>query len=288
MGYRGLARRSARKYGLDPRIFERQIQQESGFNPNARSPAGARGIAQIMPGTAKAWGVNPDDPRAALDAAAKNMAGYVHKYGSYKNALVAYNAGPGRVGGSLPSETQHYIKAILGDSGEPARRAGEGMKTATTTKTSYDTTNLLNALVQGRSASSLAKEIIAAPKQVMSETHRIKTRSKDNTSAKGLATFEGVKVAAWMLPDLQYARRHGWKGKVNNGFRSYQEQARIYNSGVRPAARPGTSNHEGTEFPRGAVDADPSLRYFLPKGSKLRWAGAKDPVHYSYPHDGAY
>ncbi len=112
--YRAAARRAATKYGIDPAIFQRQIAAESGFNPRAGSSAGARGIAQIMPGTAKAWGVNPEDPIASLDAAAKNMAGYIKKYGGWRDALVAYNAGPGRVGGALPGETRAYISKILG------------------------------------------------------------------------------------------------------------------------------------------------------------------------------
>ena len=128
--YRKVARRAARRYGLDPSIFERQIQQESGFRPNARSGAGALGIAQIIPETAKSWGVNPNDPKAALDAAAKHMAGYVQKYGSYKNALVAYNAGPGAVGKALPAETQGYISKILG-----GKDPGSGSTTSTTTTT---------------------------------------------------------------------------------------------------------------------------------------------------------
>ena len=112
--YRAMAAREARRYGLDPHIFIRQIKQESGFNPNARSPAGATGIAQIMPDTARAWGVNPNDPKAALRAAAKNMAQYVKKYGSYENALRAYNAGPGAIEKSKGySETNHYVQTIL-------------------------------------------------------------------------------------------------------------------------------------------------------------------------------
>jgi hypothetical protein len=133
---RTLARRKAQKYGLDPNVFERQIRQESGFNPNARSPAGAIGVAQIMPATAKGWGVNPRDPNAALDAAAKNMARYVQQFGSYKNALVAYNAGPGRVGKSLPAETQNYIKTILGGSSPSTSsvRTGGSATGSTTTE----------------------------------------------------------------------------------------------------------------------------------------------------------
>jgi hypothetical protein len=124
--YRRAARRAARKYGLDPHIFERQIEAESGFNPNARSPAGASGIAQIMPGTAKGWGVNLNDGRAGddLDAAAKNMARYVKQFGSYEKALRAYNAGPGAVEKSRSyAETNNYVKKILAG-GEPPKSVG--------------------------------------------------------------------------------------------------------------------------------------------------------------------
>jgi murein DD-endopeptidase MepM/ murein hydrolase activator NlpD len=124
--YRAIAREKASKYGLLPEVFERQIQAESGFNPAAVSEAGARGIAQIMPSTARGWGVNPDDPVAALDSAAKNMAAYIKTYGglgtsdpvkvrsAYEKALQAYNAGPGSVGRYLPKETQSYIAKIVG------------------------------------------------------------------------------------------------------------------------------------------------------------------------------
>jgi soluble lytic murein transglycosylase-like protein len=94
--YRRVARRAARRHGLDPGVFERQIDAESSFNPHAVSPKGARGIAQIMPKTAAGWHVNPDNPRQALDAAAKHMAEDARKYGSVENALRAYNAGRAR------------------------------------------------------------------------------------------------------------------------------------------------------------------------------------------------
>jgi hypothetical protein len=117
--YRAAARRAAKRNGIDPNIFLRQIKQESGFNPTARSGAGAIGIAQIMPATARGWGVDPTDPIASLNAAAKHMGEYVKQYGSYRNALIAYNAGPGRVGKPLYGETANYIKTIL-SGGEPS------------------------------------------------------------------------------------------------------------------------------------------------------------------------
>ena len=129
--YRELARQKAAKYGLIPEVFERQIQAESGFSPDVisgqrKSSAGALGIAQIMPSTAASWGVNPLDPVAALDAAAKNMAAYVKTFGgvgttdpvkvrtAYEKALQAYNAGPGSVGKYLPAATKSYISKIVG------------------------------------------------------------------------------------------------------------------------------------------------------------------------------
>lgn len=116
--WRAVAMAKARRYGLDPQVFARQIQMESGFNPSARSPAGALGIAQIMPATARGWNVNPMNPNAALDAAARNMARYVHSYGGrYDLALAAYNAGPGAVAkyhGVPPyAETRRYVQSIL-------------------------------------------------------------------------------------------------------------------------------------------------------------------------------
>lgn len=129
--FRQIARQKAQKYNLLPEVFERQIDAESGFNPNARSPAGAGGIAQIMPGTAKSWGVDPYDPVAALEASAKNMAAYVKTFlggtdpatvtdptqlrQAYDKALRAYNAGPNAVEASRKyGETNRYIQKIIG------------------------------------------------------------------------------------------------------------------------------------------------------------------------------
>jgi soluble lytic murein transglycosylase-like protein len=123
--YHALARQDALDNGIDPTLFERQINQESGWNPDAVSSMGAIGIAQIMSRTAAGWGVDPHDPVASLSAAAKAMAWYQNHYGSFEKALAAYNCGTDtlnkamaeygadwRVG--LPAETQRYIHAIVG------------------------------------------------------------------------------------------------------------------------------------------------------------------------------
>lgn len=113
------------------------------------------------------------------------------------------------------------------------------------------------------------------------------------TERKGVANFGGKPVAAWIKPILQYARSQGWKGGITSGYRSLADQTRIYNSGVRPAAKPGTSNHEFTAFPGGAIDvSDAQTLSNILRHSKyaktLVYAGGKDPVHFSHPHDGGY
>lgn len=123
--YWNIAWNAAQYYGIDPNLFTRQINQESGFNPGAVSPAGAEGIAQFMPATAAAMGVNPWDPTSALYGAANLMSQLNNQFGNYAMALAAYNAGPGAVqyainnGGSnwyawLPAETQNYVSVIMG------------------------------------------------------------------------------------------------------------------------------------------------------------------------------
>ena len=115
------ARQMAQKYGIDPELFVRQIQMESGFNPRAKSSAGAVGIAQFMPSTAKGMGFTAGvNPLRDLEMAAKLMAGHLrNNNGRYDLALAAYNAGQGNVNkhGGVPPfrETQNYVRNILGN-----------------------------------------------------------------------------------------------------------------------------------------------------------------------------
>jgi len=127
--YRAEAAKMAQKYGIDPNIFVRQIQQESGFNPEAKSPAGALGLAQLMPGTALDMGVMRIDPMQNLEGGAKYMRMLLDRYnGDYPKALAAYNAGMGNVdkyGGIPPfAETQNYVSAIFGT--QPGNTQQEG------------------------------------------------------------------------------------------------------------------------------------------------------------------
>jgi peptidoglycan DL-endopeptidase CwlO len=105
------------KYGISPNLLAAVAKQESGFNPNAGSGAGAQGLMQFMPSTAKGLGVNPYDPASAIDGAARMLQGLTQKFGSTDLALAAYNAGSGAVqkyGGIPPyQETQNYVRNVL-------------------------------------------------------------------------------------------------------------------------------------------------------------------------------
>jgi Transglycosylase SLT domain len=124
---RAYARDAAIRQGIDPVLFVRQITAESDFDPNAVSRAGAVGIAQLMPTLHPA--VDPTDPYASLDYAARLMRGYLVHFGDWRRALIAYNAGPGRLMPGNPAylptatllsdsfgggETKRYVARILG------------------------------------------------------------------------------------------------------------------------------------------------------------------------------
>jgi soluble lytic murein transglycosylase-like protein len=119
---------AAEKYGLDPALLKALIRQESNFDPNAQSPAGASGLTQLMPGTAAALGVtNPLDPAQAIEGGAKYLSQQLEAFdGDVRKALAAYNAGPGavqRYGGVPPyAETQNYVRAVLGFADEYRRQ----------------------------------------------------------------------------------------------------------------------------------------------------------------------
>ena len=116
--YLPVARAMARKYGIPEDLFLRLVQQESGWNPRAKSHAGAIGLAQLMPGTARKLGVDPNNPRQNLEGGARYLRQQYDRFKSWRLALAAYNAGPEAVAkyaGVPPyKETRGYVRAILG------------------------------------------------------------------------------------------------------------------------------------------------------------------------------
>jgi soluble lytic murein transglycosylase-like protein len=117
--YRDTIARAAQRWNVGAALLAAQLYVESGFDPRARSPAGAEGIAQFMPGTAAALGLaNPFDARAAIDAQAHLMRDLLRRFASVPLALAAYNAGAGAVAGCMCippyPETQGYVAKIVG------------------------------------------------------------------------------------------------------------------------------------------------------------------------------
>lgn len=107
------------RYDLSPSLIEALVWQESRWRADAVSPKGARGLAQLMPGTARYLGVDPADPHANLEGGARYLREQLDRFGGdLEKALAAYNAGPGRVerAQGIPPirETRQYVTAIMG------------------------------------------------------------------------------------------------------------------------------------------------------------------------------
>lgn len=122
--YDSLIAKSAARHGVDPALMKAMMHTESGFNPNARSPVGAQGLMQLMPATARRFGVvNPNDPAQNIEGGARYLAYLNKKFkGDQTKVIAAYNAGEGNVAkyGGIPpfKETRDYVSKVKGRYGQ--------------------------------------------------------------------------------------------------------------------------------------------------------------------------
>lgn len=116
--YLAMARAAAQQHGVPEDLFLRLVQQESGWRADIVSHKGAYGLAQLMPETAKTLGVDSADPAQNLEGGARYLRAQYDRFGTWRLALAAYNAGPEavvRYDGVPPyNETQNYVKVIWG------------------------------------------------------------------------------------------------------------------------------------------------------------------------------
>jgi soluble lytic murein transglycosylase-like protein len=130
--YGPLIEQAAARNGIDPAVLYGLIEQESGFDPNATSGAGAVGLTQLMPSTAASLGVTePFNPEQSIEGGARYLGEMLRQFGGNTvDALAAYNAGPGAVqqyGGVPPyAETQQYVSDVLANAAayRPSAAAG--------------------------------------------------------------------------------------------------------------------------------------------------------------------
>ena len=141
--YDAIFEEASRTYGVSKSLLIAVAKAESNFNPNDVSHAGASGIMQLMPGTAKSLGVkNVFDPYENIMGGAKLLRDNIKSFGSVPLALAAYNAGPGAVkkyNGVPPyKETQNYVKKIMADLGDSAYNVKSNYFGQGTTVNSYN------------------------------------------------------------------------------------------------------------------------------------------------------
>jgi peptidoglycan DL-endopeptidase CwlO len=120
--YAELFNAAGAKHGVSPTLLASMAKTESNFNPRAGSPAGAQGLMQFMPATARSYGIDPWDPAQAIDGAARYMKSSLQQFGSLDKAIASYNAGGGAVqkhNGVPPyPETQNYVRLVMQRIGE--------------------------------------------------------------------------------------------------------------------------------------------------------------------------
>ena len=257
--YRGLIADASRRYGVPAALLSAVLRQESGFDPNVGSPAGAQGIAQFMPGTAKGMGVDPYDPSSAIPGAARLLAGNKDQFGSWDLALAAYNAGGGAVSqyGGIPPypETQNYVKTIMGAVGNMDVAAKDIptqiKRTARQTLGKQATKAILRGgqVIKDKNAGEETKGTIPykeTKKYIVPTEAKSEIRAEQRAPARTMITGMDPALQAALV---QLAKNTGIPVRINEGYRT-TERANDFPSGTA------SQHHQGN-----AADIDNNADY---------------------------
>jgi hypothetical protein len=206
MDYRQLVRSTAERHGIDPNLAEAVMAQESAGRPDAVSPAGARGLMQLMPGTAQELGVDPNDPAQNIDGGVRYLKQQIDRFG-VSGGLAAYNAGPGRFQKTngrfeaLPAETRNYVPSVMNRAAEIAQRGGGAVNQvqaqapapAPAQAPTMDLPTLLGGFEKARAANDeeAVKEIGALLKGKFEGALASAQSAKDDTAVKEIQAAMG-------------------------------------------------------------------------------------------------
>lgn len=214
--------------------------------------------------------------------------------GAYKQFLPQARAAAGKVkgGGGSFSSTTVNVPLLLGDAttgrGPLVPDAlSQGIATGIAGWTHADLKKygapILPALSQALAAGKYYKQV----------TVQGGGSAASRSGKAGSTQYDGQQIAAWMVPELNYAKKHGWSGRISSGVRTLKQQQYLWDNAAKlglirgvSVAKPGTSNHEGTAYPKGAIDTPDwqAMRTAIAgyKGPKtLKWRGMTDAVHFS-------
>jgi hypothetical protein len=314
--WQALARRAARREGVDPNIFVRLVGAESTGNPRALSPAGAIGYTQLMPDTARGLGVNPRDPWQNLVGGARYLKQQLHTFGNYDDALRAYNAGPAAVRQSHGyAETNAYVQKILrganpaastraprtgGAGPAPASSAPGGLGGLTSDPgSSGDVSALLSLLTQKRQA----------PASMGVQAPAFSARPAMPAGYQAPVSGGGPEPRQDINQLLELVRTQGGAGTTGGAAGGQTAPAMTGGKATRTLGTPVTGRGGTGTFDGKTVAGwiEPALKYARAHGWKgtvaarlnailrnspyrkrLQWAGARDPVHFSHQFGGTY
>lgn len=281
--YEGLARRKARKYGVPEPIFLGLITQESGWRPGAVSPAGARGLTQVVPR------FHPDadlsSPESQLDYGAKHLSNLWKQYGNWKDVLSVYNSGRPWARGKKIAETRKYVPIVLRNAKKEGGGSvtGKNFKPGSVGRGSVDhSTNTRNIELSNRSRKEFLRQLASNTeypdppneREMLGDMFLNRLRTGDDTPI--------WKAAAEVK--REYAqKKNEWLSTANMIYRNAQQAAEAYDLGRDNTLRIQDTN---TTYGRSGQRSGRGGRYgdkvqLLPHGP---YQGTQGPVQSAFSY----